>query len=78
MATESPQPLVPIEDMAKHINVSVSTIRNWVRTGVIPAHTYLKFGNVYRFNIPDVVTALTSAPKEPEPAQLELNLDPKN
>ena len=28
--------LVPIEDVAKHFSVSLSTTRKWVRDGVIP------------------------------------------
>jgi hypothetical protein len=79
------QPFVPIEDLAKHFTVSVSTIRAWVRQGYIPKDTYLKIGNTYRFNVSKVVDALSNAPKdEPEvpkpievfepnaPVQLEL------
>ena len=79
------EPFVPIEDLAKHFTVSVSTIRAWVRQGHIPKDTYLKIGNTYRFNVSKVVDALSNAPKdEPEvptpvevpepdaPVQLEL------
>jgi hypothetical protein len=81
-------PYVPIEDLAKHFTISVSTIRTWVRQGLIPNETYIKVGTTYRFNIPKVVAALTAAPKdEPEkpeppveelniPVQLELDLNP--
>jgi hypothetical protein len=78
---------VPIEDLAKHFAVSVSTVRTWVRRGHIPKDTYLKIGNTYRFNIPKVIDALTgkhegrpvptdsSSPKKEskEPEQLELD-----
>lgn len=50
---------VPIEDLAKHFVVSVSTVRTWVRQGHIPTDTYLKIGNTYRFNVPKVIDALT-------------------
>lgn len=50
---------VPIEDLAKHFVVSVSTVRTWVRRGHIPKDTYLKIGNTYRFNVPKVIEALT-------------------
>lgn len=50
---------VPIEDLAKHFVVSISTVRTWVRNGYIPRETYLKIGNTYRFNLPKVIDALT-------------------
>jgi len=51
---------VPIEDMARYFRVSISTIRAWVRTNKIPANTYIKLGNTYRFSIPRVEEALLS------------------
>tara|TARA_R100001530_G_scaffold129982_1_gene100616 strand:- start:297 stop:527 length:231 start_codon:yes stop_codon:yes gene_type:complete len=53
---------VPIEDVAKHLSVSISTIRGWIRREYIPDHTYIKVGNTYRFSIDDVVAALSSKP----------------
>ena len=52
-------PFVPIEDVAKHFSVGVATVRAWVRQGLIPAETYIKIGNTYRFCIPMIVAALT-------------------
>jgi excisionase family DNA binding protein len=46
---------VPIEDVAKHFAVSVSTVRAWIRQSLIPA---LKLGGVYRFKISEVEQAL--------------------
>lgn len=46
---------VPIDGVAKHFNVSVSTVRLWIRTGLIPA---LKLGGVYRFKLSEVEEAL--------------------
>lgn len=79
-------PYVPIEDVAKHFMVSVSTVRAWVRKGQIPKETYIKVGTTYRFNIPLIVAALTKIPdadvkpgnvqvavSSPEPVQLELD-----
>ncbi len=63
-------PFVLIDDVAKHFVVSVPTVRAWVRTGAIPKSTYIKIGTIYRFNLPLVVEALTTAPK-----QMELDLD---
>lgn len=52
-------PYVPIENLAKHFTVSVSTIRAWVRQDYIPAEAYIKVGNTYRFCIPKVIAGLT-------------------
>ena len=46
---------VPIEGIAKHFHVSVSTVRAWIRQDLIPA---LKIGGVYRFKISEVEKAL--------------------
>lgn len=81
------EPFVPIEELAKHFTVSVSTVRAWVRQGHIPKDTYLKIGNTYRFNVSAVVQALSAKPKddvkmiEPEqdePIQVQLELDFNN
>jgi hypothetical protein len=61
------EPYVPIEVLAKHFTVSVTTVRAWVRQGLVPAHTYIKIGNTYRFSLSKVVAALTAAPAEAEP-----------
>ena len=53
-------PFIPIEELAKHFSVSVSTIRAWVRQEHIPKDTYIKVGNTYRFSIADVSAALTN------------------
>jgi hypothetical protein len=80
----SQEPFVPIEVLAKHFTVSVSTIRAWLRQGYIPTDTYVKIGNTYRFNVSAVVQALSAKPKddltliEPEQAeesQVQLELD---
>jgi excisionase family DNA binding protein len=68
------EPFVPIEGVAKHFAVSISTIRAWLRQGHIPKHTYVKIGNTYRFNLPAVVEALT-AEALTEETQLEFDLD---
>jgi predicted site-specific integrase-resolvase len=79
---------VPIEGLAKHLSVKVSTIRQWVNKGYIPKRTYIKVGYTYRFNIPQVVDALkkdvlkedkpaveTLVAAENKPIQLELDFD---
>jgi len=49
---------VPMEELAEHFAVSVSTIRNWIRKGHIPPHAFVKAGPTYRFRISDVTDAL--------------------
>ena len=61
-------PYVPIEDLANHFSVSVSTIRGWIKRDQIPKHTFIRVGNTYRFSIDDVSVAL-SAPKPASPAR---------
>lgn len=51
---------VAITDLANHFQVSVSTIRTWIRKGVIPAENYLKVGNTFRFKLPEVEEAVRS------------------
>ena len=54
---------VPVEDVAEHLSVKVSTVRQWVNKGFIPKSTYIKVGYTYRFNLPAVIEAL----KQEEP-----------
>jgi DNA-binding transcriptional MerR regulator len=37
------EPFVPIEELAKHFAVSISTIRAWVRQGHIPQNHIHKY-----------------------------------
>lgn len=83
------QAFVPIEDVAKHFAVSVSTVRSWIRQDLIPA---LKLGGVYRFKISEVEEALRKlsggqlvkeeadgslvVKADPNDAQMALNFNP--
>ena len=58
------EPFVPIETLAKHFAVSISTIRAWVRQGHIPKTTYIKVGNTYRFNKTSATEALTKSAQD--------------
>jgi excisionase family DNA binding protein len=60
MTETTASPYVPIEDVAKYLSVSLSTVRAWVRQGYIPKHTYIKVGNTYRFRLAAVVEHLTN------------------
>lgn len=79
---------VPIDKLADHLHVKVSTVRQWIKHGRIPRATYLKIGNTYRFHISAVVQALRAksslnvpptaiaADTDPNaPVQLELDFD---
>lgn len=83
------EPFVPIEDVAKHFAVSVSTVRAWIRQNLIPS---LKIGGVYRFKISEVEVAIRKLTggqsfqeeadgsltmlSAPNNAQLNLNFNP--
>jgi excisionase family DNA binding protein len=62
---------VPIEDVAKHFSVSISTVRAWVRQKHIPEDTYIKIGSTYRFRVSDVESALTSSKEEVRSQEIE-------
>jgi excisionase family DNA binding protein len=62
-----PETFVPIDDVAKHFSVSVSTVRSWIRKNRIPKHTYIKLGTTYRFKIGAIEEALTSENEGTEP-----------
>ena len=53
-------PYVTIEKLANHLQVSISTIRGWVRNKHIPENTYIRVVNTYRFCIDDVTAALSA------------------
>jgi len=60
------QPYVPIEDVAKHFSVSVSTVRSWLRQGRVPKNSYIEVGNTRRFSIAALASGL--APKTADKA----------
>jgi len=77
---------VPIENVAKHFSVSISTVRAWLRNNKIPTDTYIKVGPTYRFKLPEVEAALLNSVSFTVPEedyltessmheQLELDLD---
>jgi hypothetical protein len=79
---------VPIDALAAHLHVKVSTVRQWVKRGYIPRSSYIQVGKTYRFHVVDVVKALRGADTDsvsvaqtggedvdshPAPVQLELD-----
>ena len=79
--SQNEEKYVPIEELAQHLSLAITTLRSWVRTGVIPKSTYLKIGNTYRFNIPEEsnleadLVPHTDDGDANAPVQLELNFD---
>ena len=53
-------PYVNINTVVDYFQVSLSTIRKWVYTGKIPASSYIKVGDIYRFRLDEVEAALAS------------------
>lgn len=55
---------VPMNAVAKYFMVSESTVRAWMRQKRIPPHAYIHVGQTYRYNIPEIVKALTETNAE--------------
>ena len=58
--SDTESPYVNINTVVEHYKVSLSTIRKWIYTGEIPASSYIKVGDVYRFRLDEVEAALAS------------------
>jgi len=56
----------PIKEVADYFKVSVSTMRTWVKSGKVPASTYIKVDGTYRFNLDLVEEALLNASEQPK------------
>ena len=54
------------QKLAEHFMVSVSTVRVWIRKGILPADSYLKVGHTFRFKLPEVEAALRNHTKRQE------------
>jgi|TARA_A100000172_G_scaffold79217_2_gene65812 excisionase family DNA binding protein len=67
--------LVPIEDVARHFSVSLSTVRKWIRDGVIPDNMYVKVGHTQRFALERVADALMRYDEKKKPESLDLDDD---
>lgn len=67
----STSPFETTEGVAEYFNVSVWTVRDWVKRGIIPASAYIKVAKTTRFKLDQVEAALVSVMSmdEPEPEQ---------
>jgi len=61
LTTETPYS--NIREVAGYFRVSVTTIRTWMRKGLIPESSYIKIGEVYRFRLDEVEASVTKAKK---------------
>ncbi len=57
MPEDQSSKLVQFKEVAEHFDVSVQTVRNWVREKKIP---FIKLGTVYRFRVKDIEDSLLS------------------
>ena len=67
---DTPTKLVQFKDVAEHFDVSVQTVRTWVRENKIP---FQKIGKVYRFKISDIENTLSNKYFEEEDADEEMS-----
>jgi hypothetical protein len=68
---------VRIDAVATQLDVTVGTVRYWLRRGLVPAHCYCKIGQTYRFDMEALLIAFRPQPRvaavdeEQLPLQLE-------
>jgi DNA-binding transcriptional MerR regulator len=72
--------LVPINNVSEKLGVSVQAVRGWVRRGAIPAGTYIKVGNTYRFDLKAIVSLMMDRQQaqESEPKEVVQEQEPQN
>jgi len=56
----------PIEDVAKKLSVSTSTVRAWTRQGHIHENTKIKIGQNYRYLVDETIAGLIKHNAEPD------------
>lgn len=59
-------PFASSETLGEYLDMSVHTIRQWVKDGKIPRNAYIKVGNTYRFHVGAVQDALINFDKRKE------------
>lgn len=64
--------LITIDELAKKLSVSISSVRSWVRQGFIPKDTYVQIAKTYRFDYDRVIEALKARNKTDEPTPAEM------
>lgn len=72
---------VPMEGVTSCLSISASTVRNCMKDGRIPAHTYFKVGKNYRFNLQEIISIFRSqenAPQQTETKQAVIEAPKKD
>jgi|TARA_R110000796_G_C14440322_1_gene422212 predicted site-specific integrase-resolvase len=67
----------PIEDLAKKLSVSTSTVRAWTRQGHIPDNAYIKIGQTYRYLVDEAIAGLIKHNAEPNTMIVDDTVDEK-
>jgi len=65
--------LVDIGTVAEHFQVSISTVRSWIRESQIPKDTYMKLGKTYRFKLSRLEQALLDSKQDIETVEAPLD-----
>tara|TARA_R100000406_G_scaffold88838_1_gene74477 strand:+ start:3601 stop:3828 length:228 start_codon:yes stop_codon:yes gene_type:complete len=65
--------LVDIGTVAEHFQVSISTVRSWIRESQIPKDTYMKLGKTYRFKLSRLEQALLDSKQDTETVETPLD-----
>jgi|TARA_R100001224_G_scaffold23985_1_gene12807 DNA-binding transcriptional MerR regulator len=65
--------LVDIGTVAEHFQVSISTVRSWIRESQIPKDTYMKLGKTYRFKLSRLEQALLDSKQDTETVEAPLD-----
>ena len=65
--------LVDIGTVAEHFQVSISTVRSWIRESQIPKDTYMKLGKTYRFKLSRLEQALLDSKQDTKTAEAPLD-----
>jgi len=66
-----------IAAIADYFAVSVSTVRGWVKQGLIPRDAYLKIGSTYRFDVVMIEGLFRTKSEEDESAEIDMEDEPQ-
>ena len=67
-----------IDNLAKTLSVSVSTIGSWLKRNIIPKSTYIKVGSTYRFDLEQVIESLKNYEVNDDIIKVSENTNPNN
>lgn len=63
------------EELAEHLSVSATKVKEMMETGAIPPDTYFKHRRTYRFHVTRVESFLLGCDMMPKGEALQLELD---